>query len=285
MQAASGDAAISYDALALRQLAGAIWPRTGILSNDAFLITQRAAGANFSVDIAPGFAILGDTTGNANSDRYIVYANATINVALTGFVTNPTATRTHKVFLVVLDKQKTGLGTQYDGKIVITEDTGAGAGDPVQDGVAHFFQLGSFTIAPGAASVSNAVIANTGRRAAFGPSYTAVSITANISDGSLTTGMSTPRAIRSGTGARLVGAFTRTSGNPFDPNTTYILGNLPSAYRPNNDRHLVAPCATSGNTHATYRLVIRTTGNLEALTPKDVTAQWLGIDGVTYELD
>jgi hypothetical protein len=285
MQAASGDTPISYDGLALRQLAGAIWPRTGILSNDAFQITQRSAGANFSVDIAPGFAVLGDTTGNANSDRYIVYANATVNVPLTGFVTNPTATRTHKVFLVVLDKQKTGLGTQYDGKVVITEDTGAGAGDPVQDGVAHFFQLGSFTIAPGAASVANTAITNSGRHAGFGPSYTNITISANIADASGTTGVGTPRVIRTGTAARLTGGFTRTSGNPFDPNTVYILGNVPNAFRPNVDRFLVAPCATPGLTHATYRLIVRTTGNLETTTPKDITAPWLGLDGVTYELD
>lgn len=284
-QAASGDTAISYDAQALRSLAGAIWPRTGALSNDAFSISQRAAGSNFSVDIAPGYAILGDTTSNATPDRYVVYSTATINVPLTGFVSAPAALRTHKVFLVVFDKQKTGLGALYDGQIIITEDTGSGAPDPTTTGIAHYIQLGSFTVAAGATVVANAAISNTIRHAGFGPSYTNISISANISDGTATTSMGTPRVIRTGTAVRMTGSFVRTSGNPFDANVLYILGNVPTAYRPNSERHMVGPCATNGPGHSTYRLVIRTTGNVEALMPDDFSPTWVGIDGCTYELD
>lgn len=164
MQAASGDAAISYSAQAWRTELDALFAAEGALNPDggAFKVSQRAAGANFSVDVASGRAVItGDNI--ANQGKYIVRSVGVVNVV------TPTApasgTRVHRIIARVRDKQAVGSGT-YDWTIELLEDTGTGT--PVEPPSA--ITLALVSIAAGQASVQNSHI--TDQRT---PAFTAAS--------------------------------------------------------------------------------------------------------------
>lgn len=288
IQAASGDTAIEYDGYLMRLLVGGIWARTGIITNDAFAITQRAGGANFSVDIGTGFAVLGPTDGTS-PDKYLIYQGSVLNLPLTGFVSSPAALRTHKVWLVVYDKQKMSAGTLYEAQAMITEDTGAGAPTPTNalfPGLVSAQQLGTVTLTTGQSTVQTAQITNSIRHANLGGSHSDVAINTNIVDASATISIATPKAIRSGTTVKLQGGFRRTALTDFAAGATYILGTVPSAFAPATQRYVLAPAGSSSGVVAySYRLTISTGGTLEADIPTGYTPNWLGLDGVTYEID
>lgn len=288
LQAVAPDDPIEYSAADMRLLAGAIWPRTGIITNDAFNVTQRANAAGWAIDVAPGMAVLGDS-GGGTADRYLVAQQQTVTIDLIGnsapmtdINTGPSALRTHRVWLAVYDRTKSG--TLYEGRIIVTEDTGAGAPTPgAADGnPSHVLQIASFGIAPGQVNITNNHVVNSVRHASFGSSHNTIPISDNIVVGP----PGTPRVIRSGTGARLQGGFKRLSGNNFTAGASYILGRLTEPYRPIMNRYLVAPAGHAANVSAfTYRLTVTTDGNLEADIPDGYTPNWLGLDGCTYELD
>jgi hypothetical protein len=90
MQPGSGDPDITYTAQEWRQFlnglmaAGAVpLDREGILGPAALKVTQRGAGANFSVDIAAGQALVsgGDITAQG---PYWIWNDATFNLATPG---------------------------------------------------------------------------------------------------------------------------------------------------------------------------------------------------------
>jgi hypothetical protein len=282
MQAATGDALIPYTAEAYRRLVGSNWFRTGVITNDAFLPVQRAAGANYSVDISPGYAVLGLTSGEY--DRYLAYSGLAINVPLTGFNTNPVATRTHKIWLAIYDKQKYNLGTLYEAQIIITEDTGSGAPTPASP-VTHLNQLASFTLTTGQANIQNVHITPTIRHASSGSDYAAIPLGPSIVSGDATMDIGVPRALRHGTTAKLTGGFRRSSLADFAANTAYVLGTVSASFRPTATRYLNAPCAISSTSVMTYRLTIAPTGVMTAVTPVGWTPSYLAIDGCHYELD
>lgn len=293
MQAASGDVpatyGLEYDGFMMRLFVGAIWPRTGIVTNDAMFVTQTAAGAGWSIDIGTGFAVCGVTDGT-EPDKYLVYQGTTpFTVPLTGFTTNPAGLRTHKVWLAVFDKQKKSAGLIYEAQIMVTEDTGSGAPTPTSalfPGLANVMQLATVTITTGQSSILNANIVNSVRHANFGGSHTSVSITANIVDASATLALAAPKAIRSGTTVKLQGAFRRSTLTDFAAGATYNLGTLPAALAPVNTRIVVAPAgASTGAVAYTYRLTISTSGALQADIPTGYNPNWLGLDGVNYEID
>jgi hypothetical protein len=149
-QASGGDAAISYTGAADRGLLDALIAAEGILSFGALKVTQRGAGANFSVDVAAGMiAILGDNA--ANQGKYVARTLGVVNVV------TPTApgsgTRVHRIIARVRDKQVIGSGT-YDWTLELLEDTGTGT--PAEPSSA--VTLATVSIAAGQASVLNANI-------------------------------------------------------------------------------------------------------------------------------
>ncbi len=146
--AAEGDTEIEYSAVQFRALPGALFYGQGVARYGELRMEQRAAGANWSVDILAGRALVGGPTGY---DMYVVVLAETLNVPLTGLNTEPAAERTHRVFVAVADELVSGTG--YGASIVVTEDTGSGAGEP--DAVA-FIELGTITIAPGQSSILDA---------------------------------------------------------------------------------------------------------------------------------
>jgi hypothetical protein len=142
------------------------------------VVTQRAAGANFSVDIAAGrCAIAG--TDVPRQGKYLVQANATINI---GTPPAPTTgiTRIHRLVAEALDKQASG--TLYGWQYHLVEDTGSGL--PATPGDAY--TLATIAIPVGAASVTNAMITNMPRATGFAK-YTAA-ITATGENQPLTAG-------------------------------------------------------------------------------------------------
>lgn len=293
IQAATGDTAIEYDGYLMRLLVGAIWARTGIITNDAFKITQRAAGADLSIDLAPGFAVLGPTDGTS-PDKYLVYQGSTLNLPLTGFTTSPAGLRTHKVWLAIYDKQKMSAGTLYEGQVMATEDTGAGAPTPTNalfPGLVNAQQLGTFTLTTGQSTVQTAQITNSIRHANLGGSHSSITINAGFVDGSATLSVASPKAIRSGTTVKLQGAIRKTALADFTPGS-YIIGTVGDTFAPSVPRYVLAPAGSAANVTAfAYRLTISTSGMLSADIPAGYTnpagggPDWLGLDGVNYEID
>jgi hypothetical protein len=81
MQASGGDAALSYSALDARALLDALILTEGVIGLTSLAVTQRGAGANFSVDVATGFAcITGDDV--ALQGKYLVQSTAVTNLAI-----------------------------------------------------------------------------------------------------------------------------------------------------------------------------------------------------------
>jgi hypothetical protein len=153
MQPAVADADLTYTAQELRMFGtGLARIRTNqILTQADFQVTQRGAGANFSVDVAAGIAgVVGDDI--TNQGLYICWNDATVNVA------TPSApgsgTRIHRLVLQVRDKQSNGTYTTYDAILSVLQDTGSGT--PAEPNSA--LTLALITIASGQSSVTNANI-------------------------------------------------------------------------------------------------------------------------------
>jgi hypothetical protein len=123
----------------------------GVFSQSDFLVTQRGAGANFSVDIPAGFAtVIGDDV--TAQGIYYAWNDAVINLA------TPTApgsgTRLHRLVLQIRDKLHNGAYTTYDCVPLIVQDTGSGF--PAEPNSA--ITLAQISIAAGQVSVQNANI-------------------------------------------------------------------------------------------------------------------------------
>jgi hypothetical protein len=127
MQAGGADAAISYSALDMRALITRLFHDEGIVAPDVVFgtlkVTQRAAGANFSVDIAAGAAAI---KGDDVSDQgfYVVESNAVENRVIPSPPVS--GTRVHRVVARIRDRMHVGSWTDYEWVIEVLEDTGAG---------------------------------------------------------------------------------------------------------------------------------------------------------------
>lgn len=172
MEAAVADTDIVYGGLDFRRLIGAVYNTPGPVQYEHFRILQRAAGANWSVDIEPGLAIVPGLTTN---EKYLVFLSSTLNIPVTTLNTAPAATRTHKVFLAVYDKLYAG--ASYNASIFIGEDTGSGAPNPTGSAVGYH-QLGTFGISPAQVSVATANIINLFTSAGFDQTWTNLTLAA-----------------------------------------------------------------------------------------------------------
>lgn len=93
----------AHPARSFRQLITAVLGE-GILGSTSFAVTERGAGANFSVDVAAGMGIVtGDSA--AQQGRYLVVNDATVNDATTVITSAPSAgnERYDRVILEVKD--------------------------------------------------------------------------------------------------------------------------------------------------------------------------------------
>ncbi|MFC5187139.1 hypothetical protein [Actinomadura harenae] len=127
MQPVAGDPDIPYSGLDSRALLTRLFHQEGIVSPDAVFgalrVSQRGAGANMSVDVAPGACVIqgDDVTGQG---MYLCECDAVVNVP----VPAPPAsgTRTHRVIARVRDKLHNPAWTTYDWTIELLPDTGTG---------------------------------------------------------------------------------------------------------------------------------------------------------------
>lgn len=72
--------ALDYNAIEVRQLISACLS-PGVVGSGDFLVSERGAGANMSVDVAAGLAVV-EGTDNAGQGNYLVPNGATVNVAI-----------------------------------------------------------------------------------------------------------------------------------------------------------------------------------------------------------
>jgi hypothetical protein len=125
MQPASGDSPISVPAATFRMLAASLagLPNDGVIGPVSAVVTHRAAGANFSVDIQTFQAVV---AGNDVTDQgsYLITNSSVANWP------TPTApgsgTRTHRLVGQVRDKRAAGTWSTYDWTPVLLADSGSG---------------------------------------------------------------------------------------------------------------------------------------------------------------
>ena len=152
MQSTGGDAAIQYSGLELRNIISGLVRAEGVLQN-GFAVTQRGAGANFSVDVASGFAVVnGDDV--AGQGIYLIRSDATTNVATPGAPAS--GTRVHRLVAQIRDKFHNGAYSTYEFTLDLLQDTGSGT--PATPNSA--LNLARISIAAAQANVSNANITN-----------------------------------------------------------------------------------------------------------------------------
>jgi hypothetical protein len=154
VQPATGDAEIDFPAAEMRQLFRSLIGdgARGVIAPASAVVTQRGAGANFSVDVQPFQAIV-DGTDTADQGHYLVTNTSVYNAP------TPTApgsgTRTHRLIARLRDKRSNATWTTYDWIPDLLADTGAG--EPARP--ASSVTLAHISIAAGQANVANANIA------------------------------------------------------------------------------------------------------------------------------
>jgi hypothetical protein len=159
MQPNTGDADIKYTGAQVRSNFAGLFGGEGVLGDSTSLaVTQRGAGANFSVDVAAGWCVVqgDDATGQG---MYLAYNNATVNVttdaAGTTLAAPGSGTRTHRVVIQIKDESALGSWANlYTAVPHFVYDTGAGL--PALP--ASALEIGRVSVASGQVSVTNANI-------------------------------------------------------------------------------------------------------------------------------
>lgn len=159
IQAKTGDTPPQYTGVLDRKLISATYPIEGVLGTGQLKVTQRAAGANMSVDVASGGCVVQcDTVANGGS--YLTFEDATVNLTIPAAPAS--GTRTHFIYEKIADPQSDG-GSSYVSGPFVSQDAGSGA--PV---VPSAYLLATVAVAHGQASVVTANITDM-RNQASGP--------------------------------------------------------------------------------------------------------------------
>jgi hypothetical protein len=146
MQAGGGDTAIEYSALDVRAIFDALILTEGVIGLSSLDVTQRAAGANFSVDVAAGFcAITGDDV--ALQGKYLCQATAVENLVIPSPPVS--GSHIHRVIARIKDKLHNGSWSTYEWTLEVLPDVGSGT--PALP--ASAITLALVTVASGASNV------------------------------------------------------------------------------------------------------------------------------------
>lgn len=165
MQPVSGDTTIQYSARDLRaSLLGSIFSREGVIDRRGghLRVTQRGAGANMTVDVAPGrAAVFGDDASDQGT--YEVNSTTTQNLAIPA--PSSSSARTHRVILRVRDRSENGTwaANTYDAVLQVQADTNAAAALPPSA-----IALATVTTPANATSVTTAMVGDQRQRASVG---------------------------------------------------------------------------------------------------------------------
>jgi hypothetical protein len=109
LQALTGDTKIDYTAQDDRRAIAALTPNRGVVLQNDLAVSARAAGANMSVDVAAGRALV-QGTSIADQGAYMVQSTAVENVPIA--TANDTNPRIDLIVAQVYDRQADG-GTRY----------------------------------------------------------------------------------------------------------------------------------------------------------------------------
>jgi hypothetical protein len=178
---------ITVAATQLRRIIQALYPVDGTIGLNDFIVQQRAAGANMTVDVAAGQAVISGTT-SANQGKYLVTSTATANIAVSA--APGSGTRTDLVVLQVYDNEADGSGLMSWTPLVVTNPT-VGTGTPPAT-PANAYPVASIAVAAGVGSIVNANITMLAGQALPGGIPTiqrgtfSMSFTAGIATGTVT---------------------------------------------------------------------------------------------------
>jgi hypothetical protein len=279
LQKTGVDADISYSATNYRlSLIKALMPTPGVVDpygSNALKVSQRGAGANFSVDVASGYAFV-PGADVANQGTYVAFNDATVNVV------TPSApgsgTRVHRLVLQIRDKLNNGVYTTYDGILSLLQDTGSGT--PATP--ASAISLATVSISAGQANVGNANITDT----------RAWARQANAQTGSLTgNGWSSSDATRPASWRLTADGFVHLYGW-MQPNLGFtatanvqniFAGGLPAQAIPGGNRDMLGACSVTGF----CRFLVQANGNLYMIMPTTqsfATSDWISLDGLSYKV-
>lgn len=285
-QPVSGDSAIVYSARALRSaMLGNLFSREGVadLRGGDLKVSQRAAGANFSVDVAiGGAATFGDD--QAGQGAYSIDNTTVVNKTVPAAST--TVTRTHRVILRTFDKyENSGLASNtYYSDVVVQADTLEAAALPPTA-----IPLALISVPANAVSVTTAMIKDLRKRASVGTA----AIEGNFTLASSLVAMDATRPLRwsvnpdgwvqlSGWARYNGGTFTISAGVQ-QPLADGAAGLSDPAIKPPGIRDF---CMATKN--GTLHLAVFPDGNLRVRNPVAMSFvsndTWLSFDGCFYRL-
>ena len=172
VQAKTGDPTVNYTAQQVRRLFDAMYPIEGVLGNGHLKVAQRAAGANMSVDVAPGGCVV-ECDWVANGGTYLEFEDTVVNVTIPAAPSS--GSRTHMIVEQARDPQIDGQSL-YSGAPLCIPDTGSGAVLPKSA-----YLLATVTVNHGDASVLNAAITDMRTQASGPPPDAVVPVSYNAS--------------------------------------------------------------------------------------------------------
>lgn len=267
MQAVSGDPAINYTAADFGQIPKTVFLSYGAVGATSFWVEQNDVLVGWSIKVRAGRALLG---------QYMIYSPTDQYISLATFNTSPSASRTHRVCLVVNDKN---LGNgEYAARIIVIEDTGSGTTVPA--GAA--MTLAFITVGTSTSAITNSIINNSRTAASCFEPFESLSgyLASGITDASASAGTANARLRFGIDTVRFSGSIKKTSGTGVFPVGSTVIGTLPEQYRPVTDRWLIG--ATSGAMQ--WRLTVASNGVMTANVPDPGNTTYLYLDGITYDL-
>lgn len=144
----------SYSGLADRTLEDTIFASAGVIASGDLKITQRAAGANMSVDAAIGVAVI-TGTDVSEQGKYLCRSTAVTNVPL---ATAPGAGNSRIDAIYARVRDSAAIGGSFDDWIIAAV-TGAAASSPTPPAIpASSFLLGDVLVGSSVSSIVNANI-------------------------------------------------------------------------------------------------------------------------------
>ena len=267
---------IKYSAADFRTYTSALQRRTGILGHDYFQVVQ-ADNVTYAVKILPGFAVVGP---------YMVRMGQAVTLPLQ-FVTNPSQTCVHKIYLVVHDEAYSSQGIGYDAKLMTSESVG-GAPAPVPTDAASYLELATITYQPNQPNVQNKDIALTATHG--GGAGTTIPLASYIRPGFLQQNF--VARVNDGM-VRLSGNITLATGAEFIEENGYVFAQLPVTLRPKFPRMAIGATTRGVFTNPLtakvggmyFHLGADLDGTLAATMPTGCRTYNLILGGISYDLD
>lgn len=150
MPGPSGDL-IQYSATDMRQL---LYATQGVIDAGSWLVTQRAEGANLSVDVSAGRGVIAGTD-LTNQGNYLPSTTGVVNVATPLPVPTSGNSRIDSIIAQVLDADQNGGGSNLF-QITVVKGTAAATGSQVAPTLpATCMLLANVLVGPSAATISS----------------------------------------------------------------------------------------------------------------------------------